>query len=155
MPPDRLVVFSLDDRRFALRLHVVERVVRAAAIDLLPRAPAIVLGVVNLGGRIIPVTDPRRRFGAPGRALTPEDHLIVARAGGREVALLVDAVQDVVESHAAEVTPATEILPGLPYVEGVAKLSDGLIFIHDLDTFLSLDEARALDQALAAAGASR
>jgi len=34
------------------------------------------------------------------------------------------------------------------YVEGVVKLSDGLILIHDLDKFLSLEEESSLDQAL-------
>jgi purine-binding chemotaxis protein CheW len=33
-------------------------------------------------------------------------------------------------------------------MKGVAKLADGLVVIHDLDTFLSLEEERALDEAL-------
>jgi len=33
-------------------------------------------------------------------------------------------------------------------VEGVVKLSDGLILIHDLDKFFSLEEESSLDQAL-------
>jgi purine-binding chemotaxis protein CheW len=33
-------------------------------------------------------------------------------------------------------------------VKGVVKLTDGLILIHDLDKFLSLEEESSLDQAL-------
>ena len=32
------------------------------------------------------------------------------------------------------------LFPGLEYLSGVVKLKDGLIFIHDLERFLSLDE---------------
>ena len=41
-----------------------------------------------------------------------------------------------------------EIAPDLLYVQGVAKLADDLILIHDLDLFLSTDEEKALDEAL-------
>ncbi|HVU24670.1 MAG TPA: chemotaxis protein CheW [Opitutus sp.] len=150
-PAGQFVVFGLDERRFALRLPTVERVVRVVAIDPLPKSPAIVLGVVNIGGRVTPVVDPRRRFHAPAREPVATDHLIVARTAQRPVALLVDSVMGVVEQPAGQITPADAILPGLDYVEGVVKLEDGLIFIHDLDTFLSLEEARTLDAALATA----
>jgi hypothetical protein len=33
-------------------------------------------------------------------------------------------------------------------VAGIAKLPDGVLVIHDLERFLSLDEARDLDAAL-------
>jgi len=33
-------------------------------------------------------------------------------------------------------------------VEGVVKLTDGLILIHDLDKFLSLEEEETLDHVL-------
>jgi hypothetical protein len=39
----------------------------------------------------------------------------------------------------------------MDYVDGVAKLADGTILIHDLATFLSLEEAARLDAALAEA----
>lgn len=36
----------------------------------------------------------------------------------------------------------------MKYVEGVAKLEDGMVLIHDLDKFLSLDEGKTLDDAM-------
>jgi purine-binding chemotaxis protein CheW len=44
---------------------------------------------------------------------------------------------------------AQEILPGLQYVQSVVRLEDGIILIHDLEGFLSLEEETALDRALA------
>ena len=43
-----LVLFTLDDQRYALHLSAVERVVRAVEITLLPKAPEIVLGVISV-----------------------------------------------------------------------------------------------------------
>jgi purine-binding chemotaxis protein CheW len=48
-----------------------------------------------------------------------------------------------------QLVDAKQALPFAEYVKGVAKLEDGLVLIHDLDTFLSLDEGRVLDAALA------
>jgi len=49
-----LVVFSLDDQRYAVALARVQRALRVVAITPLPKAPAIVLGIVDLGGVVIP-----------------------------------------------------------------------------------------------------
>jgi two-component system, chemotaxis family, protein-glutamate methylesterase/glutaminase len=51
----QLVVFRLDEVRYALRLTVVERIVRAAQVTPLPNAPTIVFGVIDLEGRVLPV----------------------------------------------------------------------------------------------------
>lgn len=151
---DPLLVFTVDGQRIGLRLAVVRRVIRVAAIAPLPKAPAVVLGVINVEGRIVPVVDVRGRFRFPPREIALSDHLILARTAAREVALLVDAAEGVVEPDPAAIVRGDAILPRLDYVEGVAKLPDGLIFIHDLDTFLSLEEGAALDAAVAPAGSA-
>lgn len=146
------VVFYLDELRMALALSTVERVVRAVYFSQLPDAPQIVLGVVNLQGRIIPVVNMRARFRLPDREVALTDRLIIAQTGRRTAALFVDSVAGVVEYPGPALVGAGDILSGLEYVTGVAKLDDGMIFIHDLDRFLSLDEEETLDRALATAG---
>ena len=47
----------------------VQQVVRAVTIAPLPRAPAIVEGVINLRGALIPVLDIRARFDLPAKKL--------------------------------------------------------------------------------------
>jgi purine-binding chemotaxis protein CheW len=147
-PAHQLVVFTMDEQRYALQLAAVESVVRMVEVTLLPQAPQIVLGVINAQGRIIPVVDIRRRFRLPARDIRLSDHLLIARTARRTVALALDAVTGIVEGSAQAVITAEEILPGLEYVEGVIKLEDGLILIHDLDTLLSLEEEQTLAAAL-------
>jgi purine-binding chemotaxis protein CheW len=146
----QLIVFRLDDLRYALRLSAVQRIERVAAIAPLPKAPEIVLGVVNVRGDVIPVVDARKRFRLPPRPVDARDHLILARTSRRPVALLVDQVSGVMSFTDDRLVSAEDILPNLTYVRGVAKLAEGMIFIHDLEEFLSLDEGQRIDTALEA-----
>lgn len=143
-----LVVFSLDDQRYALQLSAVDRTVRMVEITPLPKAPEIVIGIITVNGSIVPVLDIRRRFGLARRKTKLSDHLLIARTAERAVALIVDMVHDVIERPVHEIVLPGTIVPGMEHVEGVVKLEDGVVFIHDLDGFLSLEEARALESAL-------
>ncbi|HVR26102.1 MAG TPA: chemotaxis protein CheW [Candidatus Polarisedimenticolia bacterium] len=145
--PWSLVVFTLDGQ-YALHLRNVERVVRAAEVTPLPRSPTIVLGVINAQGSILPVVNVRRRFRLMEREMEPTDRLIIAKTSLRRVALLVDSVTGVIERAEDDVVPADAIVPRTEYIEGVTKLDENIILIHDLDSFLSLDEERVLDDAL-------
>lgn len=144
----QLVVFCLDEQRYALSLAAVERIVRAAEVTLLPNAPPIVLGVLDVDGHVLPVLDVRRRFGLRQREISPADQFLIARTAPRTVVLVVDEAQGVIERSQAEIIGSREIVPGLEQFEGVVRLDDGLVLIHDLEKFLSLDEARALDEAM-------
>ena len=117
-------------------------------ISLLPKTPEIVLGVVNYQGQIIPVLNIRRRFHLTEREPGVSDQLLVVRTSRRTVALVVDKVTGVEEVSATEAIPHTSIVPGLEYLSGVVKLHDGMLFIHELDSFLSLQEEEALAAAV-------
>lgn len=144
-----ILVFNLDEQRYALRLPAIERIVRVVDITPLPQAPDIVLGVINVRGRVIPVVNLRKRFRLPDREISLSDHLVIAHTAKREVAVVVDAVLGVMERGEEDTTAADKILPDLAYVEGVVRLQDGLILIHNLDTLLSFEEEKTLEQAMA------
>ena len=144
------LVFTLDEWQVALQLSGVDRVVWAVAVTPLPEAPEIVPGVVNVQGQIMPVVDLRRRFGLAGREIDPADRFIIVRTSRRTAALWVDAVDGIIAPAAEAVVRAEEILPGMGYIEGVVRLPDGMILIHNLDRFLSMEEDRILEQAMEA-----
>jgi len=143
-----LAVFTLDEQPFALRLSAVERVIHAVEVTPLPTAPALVLGVINVQGQVVPAFDLRRRLRLPERDISPNDQLIIARTKQRTVALVVDTVSGVVDCPGEEIIPAEKIFRNLEYVGGILKLEDGLILIHDLDQFLSLEEEQMLEEAM-------
>lgn len=144
----QLMVFRLDHQGYALYLAIVEKVVRATEITPLPKAPEIVLGVVNWQGRVIPVVNMRARFGLTFREFDLADRFIFAKTGERTVALVADSVEGVVFRSREDIISPERIVPGIEYIDGVAKIENGLLLIHDLDQFLSLEEENALDDVL-------
>ena len=144
----QILLFTLDEPRYALNLSTVERVVRAAEIIPLPKTPEVVLGVINIEGEITLVVDIRQRLHLPARELDLDDQFILARTARRRVALVVDAVVGTRELKDGERVPAVQVLPGAEYIHSVAKLDGNLVLICDLDQFLSFDEEEMVDEAM-------
>lgn len=133
-----LVVFEINDQRYALPLAAVERVVRAVEVTTLPRAPAAICGAINVQGRVIPVLNLRRRLGLPERGLEVSDEFLILQISGRWLALWVDAVCDVISSTAQAMIAAEQITPGLEDIEAVVKCVDGLVLVHNPERLLAL-----------------
>jgi len=142
--PDKLVVFNFDEQRFALDLACVERVICIADITPVPKAPPIVLGIINMSGQIIPVFNTRILFDLPDREIELSDNLIVVVAAGLKVALLADEVTGVLPYEEQKFVGREEIFPGIGEMQGVVRLDDGMIFIYDLNRFLAKESLSAL-----------
>jgi len=143
------VIVELECQRYGFRAGAVREVVRAVTITTLPNAPAVLDGIINVRGALVAVLDLRRRFDLSARPLDPSEYFVLARAGDRDVALRVDRATELISVDPADIDHGEPILCRSRYVAGVAKLADGLVLIHDLETFLSAAEAAAVDQALA------
>lgn len=144
-----LLLFDLDHQRFGLPIADVREVVRAVSFAVLPKAPKIVEGVVNFRGAAIAILDIRTRFRLPPRPIQPSDHLVIATAGLRTVAIRVDRVVDMVSLPEEGAIEAMEnVTPHSDYISGIAKLPDRTVLIHDLAQFLSGAEAANLDEAV-------
>jgi purine-binding chemotaxis protein CheW len=128
----------------------VQEIVRAVAISVLPGAPPIIEGAINVRGHLVPVVDVRRRLGLPARVLDPEEFLVVLRVGERVVALRVDDVDDVVEAPADSLASSESLSPAFRGLAGVSAREDGVLVIHDPATFIHQAEVDQLDTALAA-----
>jgi purine-binding chemotaxis protein CheW len=146
----KIVLFSLEEPRYALYLSVVERVIRSVEITPLPKAPEIVLGVINMQGVVIPVIDIRKLFHLPTREIDLGDQFIIARTLKRLVALTVDSVNGVYDCEKYKVADAKETYPFANYLTGITVFENHIVLINDLEKFLSLDEQQTLDKALKA-----
>ena len=142
------MIFVLDERRYALPLSAVERVVRIVDVTPLPQAPEIVAGIIDIQGQVVPVVNIRRRLDLPERAPSLDDRFLVVRLLHRRIALMADAVIGVMNTPSEHIGAAETVLPGIKYFDGVLKLHDGLVLIQDLARFLSLDEEEQLEAAL-------
>ena len=145
----KIVVFSLEEPGYALYLSEVVKVERAVEITPLPGAPQLVAGVIDVHGEILPVLDIRRLFRLPQRDKRVEDQFIIARTSQRLVVLVVDSVIGVYDLEPHDVMDDKGPFPCTKYLSGIAAIEHGIVLITDLEQFLSLDEQRVLDAALA------
>lgn len=147
-----ILVFTADSARYGVDAAVVQEVVRAVAIAPLPGAPPIIEGVFNLRGSLTPLLDVRSRFGHPAKPVQLSDRFIVVRAGRRTVALHVDTTEALATLTQADVADIYDVVPDSKWIAGTASLPDGLVLIHDIETFLSSAESGELDAALNTSG---
>jgi purine-binding chemotaxis protein CheW len=147
-PMVALVVFAVQGQRYALPLERVIRIVQAVDVTPLPGAPPLVHGIIDVAGEIMPVLSLRKRLGLPDHPIEAVDQFIIARMGGRLVALVADESRGIITVSSTSIVPSDRILPGLESFRGVAQMEDGLVLIHDLERFLDPGDNTALEQAL-------
>jgi purine-binding chemotaxis protein CheW len=148
----RLVTFIVGGSRYAVPLASVERVLPMVAVRPVPGAPRVVLGAINVEGRVVPVVDLRRRLGLPSRDYGLSAHLLIVQTPRRTLAVTADEAAGVTEIDPTSVAPTEVVLPGLGRVAGIAALPDGLLFIYDIEAFLTPEEEGELGQVLGQAG---
>lgn len=143
-----LIVFGPSAQRYALRVESVERVVRAVQLTPLPDAPRAIRGIFSLHGRIIPVGDLQRRFGAEEQPISLNDHMVVARSPRRQLAVLAQGQLAVTPCAEEDIVRAEAVLYEAQVIAGIARLPAGLLLIVDLARFLCLADEPVLDRAL-------
>jgi purine-binding chemotaxis protein CheW len=150
-----LLLFELDRLRLGVPLAVVERVEHACEVTPLPGAPAAVLGVINLQGRVATVIDLRGRLGLPQRPLRPADAFVILQLPQHTFAIPVDDVEGVAEVPQENLVPGVTLIDGLATVQGLVKTPEGLLLIDDPQQFLDIDDMRVLADALDARDAEQ
>ena len=132
--PVTLVVFQMDEQRYALPLSNVERIIRM--VEIAASGQGDMIGTINVGGENIPVIDLRSRFGLPGREKNIHDQIIIAAASNRRFAYIIDRAVGVIKAGNNRTEAADDIFPGLLYIKGILKQDDGMIHVIDPETIL-------------------
>jgi purine-binding chemotaxis protein CheW len=146
VPSLELVVFRLGPESYGLRLHEVREIIMVGQITPVPRAPQFVDGVLNLRGEVMPVVDLRTRFGLSRVEATSISRILITSIGGVFTGLVVDAVDEVrpVDLHRFGPPPAVTAVGANRYIEKVARLDNGMIFLLELKQLLTDAETEQL-----------
>jgi purine-binding chemotaxis protein CheW len=108
-----LLVFRVGRERFALELATVEEAVESPVLRAVPDAPAGMVGVFPLRGRLVPTFAPERALGVNRDGSEPS--VLVIQAGAGRFALAVDEVDDVFDADlsTARAAPGTDDADGV------------------------------------------
>lgn len=133
--------FRIQDLLLGIEVTRVQEVIRYQPMTVVPLAPPVVEGLINLRGQIVIAIDTRRSLGltrAEGDALPMN---IVIQSGDGLVSLLVDEIGDVIDVPAEAYAPVPDNMPQeqRELINCVYDLPAGLMLV--------LDTARVLDNA--------
>ncbi len=132
--------FYLDGRFFGVEVEKVQEVIRYQDMTCVPRAAAVIGGLINLRGQIVLAIDLRKRMEMPARGSDRRPMNVVIRTDDGAVSLLVDEIGDVVEVLPGSFEPPPETLqgPSRRMISGVYKLESHLLHAVDLAAILQL-----------------
>jgi purine-binding chemotaxis protein CheW len=128
------VVFRVADSEYVLPADLVLQMESYTGATHVPGAPPYVAGIVQVRGRVVPVVDLRRLFGAAAAGAIALDHrIVVGRLGERVVALLVDAAREVIKIAPSQLKPPPPILnyQAQGFIKAVAQVGTRVMMLVD------------------------
>jgi purine-binding chemotaxis protein CheW len=150
------VIFEIAGETFALATKFVGTILGSAEVSPVPLAPAVLVGLTNLRGEVVPVFDLARLFGlATSEGGSDARRLVVLGEERVELAIVVDRALDVRPIAPAELVEAPDegrlgsLVRGLTadaivVLDGQALLADERLFVQVGDRE-PIDGGRQLD----------
>ncbi|MDY6903072.1 MAG: chemotaxis protein CheW [Thermodesulfobacteriota bacterium] len=149
----KYLTFQLADEEYGIGIMKIKEIIGMMPITSVPRTPDFIKGVVNLRGKVIPVTDLRLKLGMDEVEVTDRTCIIVTEIRGKtssiQMGIIVDAVSEVLNVKAEEVedTPEFGTTIDTAYILGIAKMDDGGVkILLDIDRILSPEELQQIEQ---------
>ena len=127
----KYLTFGLGNEQYGIRIMQIKEIIGMLPITSVPQVPAHVKGVINLRGKVIPVTDLRLRFGLEEAPYTERTCIIVVESVSagfvRPIGVVVDAVSEVlnIKPEEMEPPPAFDGSVTIDFILGLAKCAGG------------------------------
>jgi purine-binding chemotaxis protein CheW len=141
----KYLTFFLAGEEYGLEILKVSEIIGMQPITRVPRMPEFVRGVINLRGKVIPITDLRRKFGmdADGQE---DSCIIVVQMKGVQTGIVVDRVSEVVAIAEADIEDAPSFGAGIrtEFLLGIGKAGGRVKLLLDIDKVLVTTELAAL-----------
>lgn len=134
----QIVTCILNEQFYAVRIDLVEGIIKMQEITSLPISQPFIAGIINLRGSVLPVINLRKVLGLRlSQAKDQSRHILLVNAGGFRAGLIVDQVSSVLTLP----NSAYEILPTVsgenPFIAGIARQQDRLILLIDLGRLIN------------------
>jgi purine-binding chemotaxis protein CheW len=154
----KYLTFSLGEEHYGLEILRVQEIVGLLPVTRVPRLPAMVAGVVNLRGRVIPVVDLRLAFGMQRSAMDERSCIVVVSVqrgsdASTVMGVLVDEVSDVVDlvDNDIEETPEFGTAVDTSFIKGVGRLEGRVVLLLDIDRVLNTTDIEDIERATSVA----
>ncbi|MEQ9670477.1 chemotaxis protein CheW [Coleofasciculus sp. G2-EDA-02] len=140
MKDNSYFIFGLNDRLYGISTAYVEEVFPLPEFVSIPEAPRKMIGVVNLRGEMIPVTDFNQSLGLQSSDYRLTDSVIVLRREKNKIGIIVNQVCEVLTIAPDEIT--TELAPHQTVTEngvigGLTRHAGDILILSDPENWLS------------------
>ncbi|MBX9854508.1 MAG: chemotaxis protein CheW [Gemmatimonadaceae bacterium] len=148
----KYLTFFLAGEEYGLEILKVSEIIGLQPITRVPRMPEFVRGVINLRGKVIPITDLRRKFGMAAED-SEDSCIIVVQMKGIQTGIVVDRVSEVVAVAEGDIEDAPSFGAGIrtEFLLGIGKAGGRVKLLLDIDKVLATSEIEALQAAQQAA----
>jgi len=136
----QIIVFRMGKEWYGVEVLKVREVVKLGKISYLPSVPDHILGIINLRGNILSVTDLKKIFVLPQTETTENTRLVIIKSGKLETGILADEVNDVIEIPKSKIDPSLATIEAgrAEYIQGECKIGDKLVGILKAEEILEL-----------------
>ncbi|MBI4823211.1 MAG: chemotaxis protein CheW [Nitrospirae bacterium] len=137
----QFIVFGLGEEDFGIDIKNVVEILKYQKVRGLPNLPDFISGIITVRGDVIALIDMRKRFGIRF-SQSKNERIILIRAEGEKVGLVVDAVREIASFSNEEMTLPPAIFKGLKteYLEGIAKKKGSVVILLSIESLLSAEE---------------
>jgi purine-binding chemotaxis protein CheW len=137
-----VATFLLGNAAFGISAAHVQEVVRVGDITPVHHAPASVVGIRNLRGRIVTVTDLCSRLELGIVSISPQNRILIVDWQGEPVGLLVDSIADTISVNQADIVPSPPNVNRCQakYVLGVCRSGERLVALLDPSAVLQPED---------------
>jgi len=135
-----MLLFRIGEEWYAVRVKDVREIFQEYELTVIPCTPEYILGVTNVRGEILSVTDPALITGL-GRIVGMEGiqpPAVVVTNGGVTTALVVDEIGDIVEVPHGAIEPPVSIIDRAQaeFVAGSVYIDGNMVGLMNVDRVL-------------------
>ncbi len=141
---DQAVVFTLSKESYAINTNFTRVIIKIPHITKIPCAPSVIVGIINLNGVIVSVSDIRSILGVSANEITSESRIIVTKNLHYTTGILVDSIKSVVFVKQKDIQPPISTISAVKaeLIQGEFYLKDKLVTLLNMERLSKSNEMK-------------
>jgi len=142
--------FKLNNENYAIKANIVKEIVDYVAITKIPKTNRAIRGVTNIRGDIIPIIDPKVRFGLKTSGIKKRTSFIILNIFSKQkqknvpIAIMVDLVNEVDDIDVKDILPTPKFGTKIDnkYIQNMIRyeFEDEYVTVLDINTLIDIQE---------------
>lgn len=144
------LTFKLGTEEYGIDILSVQEIRSYEKVTRIVNAPAMIKGVINLRGVIVPIVDMRIRFNLETVSYDDFTVVIVLNIGQQVIGMVIDGVSDVVTLEPEQMKPAPVMSNGIgiDHLMAIGSVDQRTLLLLDIQKLMRSDEMGLLSPPL-------